>query len=567
MLVAFGAMTSERVPSNDVQATFCATLVDEWSRLGLDRAVIAPGSRSTPLALALAGDDRWSTAVFHDERSAAFAALGYAASSGRPAVLLCTSGTAATHFHAAVVESDLSGLPMIVVTADRPPESRDVGAAQTIRQDGLFAAAVRWSHDPGVPDLAVASTWRSLARRVVGAASSEPAGPVHLNLPFREPLVGSARVLPPNIDTESMLVAPRALDGDQRDRLRRRAQVMRPLLVIGRGAPTDVVELAIARGWPVFAESRARRSPQVVTHFDSLLRVSEFADAHVPDLVVRIGDAPASKTLAQWLIRHDVSQIHLSCDGRVFDPDHRVVTRVVTSPSDVVALFEAMSSCGDAAWLADWQAAEITARRAVSSALESMAMSVGVAAVVEFATAFPDDGSLVISSSMPIRDVEWFAGPLGDRFVWSNRGANGIDGVVATGIGVALHRGGPVGVVLGDVALLHDSSSLAGLASRGLDLRVLVVDNDGGGIFHHLPQATSVAPDVFETIYGTPHGTDFVALGRAHGLTITVVDDRESMQQAAHSPGPSLTIARTDRDGDVAAHRELHARVAAAMRG
>ena len=565
MLVAFGAMTSEGVPSNDVQATFCATLVDEWSRLGLDRAVIAPGSRSTPLALALAGDDRWSTAVFHDERSASFAALGYAASSGRPAVLLCTSGTAATHFHAAVVEADLSGLPMIVVTADRPPESRDVGAAQTIRQDGLFAAAVRWSHDPGVPDLSVATSWRSLARRVVGATSGEPAGPVHLNLPFREPLVGSARALPPVIDAEPTVFAHRALDDDQKDRLRRRLLVTRPLLVVGRGTPNEVLDLAIARGWPVLAESRARRTADAITHFDSLLRVSDFADAHVPDLVVRIGDAPASKTLAQWLIRHDVAQIHVSCDGRVFDPDHRVVTRVVTSPSDVVALFETMPTCSDAAWSADWQEAESQARRAVHSTLESMSMSAGVAAVVEFTAAFPEVGSLVISSSMPIRDVEWFAGPLGDRFVWSNRGANGIDGVVATGIGVALHRGGPVGVVLGDVALLHDSSSLAGLASRGLDLRVLVVDNDGGGIFHHLPQATNVEPDLFERIYGTPHGTDFVALGRAHGLSTVVVEDRESVRRAARTPGPSLTIAPTDRNGDVAAHRDLHARIADAL--
>ena len=567
LLVAFETMSSETAPPSDVQATFCATLVDEWSRLGLDRAVIAPGSRSTPLALALASDARWTTAVFHDERSAAFAALGYAASSGRPAVLLCTSGTAATHFHAAVVEADLSGLPMIVVTADRPPEARDVGAAQTIRQDGLFAAAVRWSHDPGVPELAVATSWRSLARRVVGAASSEPAGPVHLNLPFREPLVGSARELPPATDAESILTAPRVLDDGQKERLRRLTQVRRPLLVIGRGTPRGLEEMAIARGWPVIAESRARRSSDVITHFDSVLRVPEFADAHVPDLVVRIGDPPASKTLAQWLIRHDVAQIHVSWDGRVFDPDHRVVSRVVTSATDVVALFESLATCPDTAWRADWQAAEFSARRAVTSTLESMSMSVGVAAVVEFANSFPDDGSLVISSSMPIRDVEWFAGPLGDRFVWSNRGANGIDGVVATGIGVALHRGGPVGVVLGDVALLHDSSSLAGLVSRGLDLRVLVVDNDGGGIFHHLPQATSVDPAVFEKIYGTPHGTDFVALGRAHGLSTTVVDDRDSVQRAARTSGPSLTIARTDRDGDVAGHRELHARVAAALRG
>lgn len=559
-------MYPDSVPPSDVQATFCATLVDEWSRLGLDHAVIAPGSRSTPLALALVGDERWSTSVFHDERSAAFAALGYAASSGRPAVLLCTSGTAATHFHAAVVEADLSGLPMIVVTADRPPESRDVGAAQTIRQDGLFATAVRWSHDPGVPDLSVASSWRSLARRTLGATTGETPGPVHLNLPFREPLVGSARDLPPVVDGDAASLAPRVLDENQKARLRRRLSAARLVLVAGRGTPPELLASAADRGWPVLAESRSRRSLDVITHFDSVLRVPEFADSHVPDLVVRIGDPPASKTLTQWLLRHDVAQVHVSCDGRVFDPDHRIATRVVTSASDVLDLFAHVPSCTEATWWAEWQAAELVARHAVRTTLDSMSMSVGVAAVVEFVTAFPDDGSLVVSSSMPIRDVEWFAGPLGSRFVWANRGANGIDGVIATAIGVALHRRTPVGVIVGDVAMIHDSSSLAGLASRGVDLRILVVDNDGGGIFHHLPQASSVAPDLFEQIYGTPHGTDFVTLGRAHGLSTSIADDRVTLRRAATTPGPSLTVARTDREGDVAAHRELHARVAAAIR-
>ena len=163
---------------------------------------------------------------------------------------------------------------------------------------------------------------------------------------------------------------------------------------------------------------------------------------------------------------------------------------------------------------------------------------------------------------MPIRDLEWFGGPLGDRLVFSNRGANGIDGVIATAIGVATSHDGPVGVLIGDVATLHDSSSLAALARRGLDVRILVVDNDGGGIFHHLPQRSSVEPAVFEALYGTPHGTDFASLASAHGLRARVVVDTGSLVAAAAEPGPSLTIVRTDRDRDVEAHRRLHAAVA-----
>lgn len=558
LLVAFRAMSDDSLSAADVQATFCATLVDEWSRLGLDRAVIAPGSRSTPLALALARDPRWSSAVFHDERSGSFAALGYAVSSGRPAVLLCTSGTAATHFHAAVVEADLSGVPMIVVTADRPPESRDVGAAQTIRQDGLFSTAVRWSHDPGVPDHAVSPSWRSLARRVLGATLGEPPGPVHVNLPFREPLVGNALELPPPSVHAPLAVARRSFEEERRRSLLDQMKVNRPLLVVGRGAPDDLVGTAIERGWPVLAESRSRRSPDVITHFDSMLRVSGFADTHVPELVVRVGEAPASKTLAQWLVRNDVPQVHVSCDGRVFDPDHRVVTRIVTSPSDVIELFGSLNPLADSSWRDGWRHAEQLSRRVVREALDSMSTSVGVAAVVDFVNALPEPSSLVISSSMPIRDVEWFAGPLGGRSVFANRGANGIDGVLATAIGVALDRGGPVGVVIGDVALLHDSSSMAGLVPRGLDVRILVIDNDGGGIFHHLPQAGSVEPEVFEKIYGTPHGTDFLALGAAHGLVTNVATDHDEVRRSARASGPSLTVVRTDRNGDVAAHRELH---------
>jgi 2-succinyl-5-enolpyruvyl-6-hydroxy-3-cyclohexene-1-carboxylate synthase len=555
-------MADAPISSADVQATFCATLVDEWARLGVTTAFVAPGSRSTPLVLALANDDRIRMHVFHDERSAAFAALGAGLRSGQPSVLVCTSGTAATHFHAAVVEADLAGVPLVVVTADRPPELQGVGAPQTIRQDHLYGAAAHWFHDPGVPRADESATWRSVARRSLEEALRQPHGPVHVNLPFREPLVGTSGSLPPFVDEVLDTRAERGLDTAVRRRLAETWSVRRPLLVAGRGTPDALVEAAQRRGWPVFAESRVRSVNSVVTHFDSLLRHAPFADVDVPELVVRVGDPPASKVLGQWLVRHEVPQYHVSPDGRIYDPDRAIVERVVCDPGEIAAMFEADIEPADTAWTRRWSSAEANARVAVSNALLATGPMAGVHAVVTFGRSLPDDAAIVVSSSMPIRDLEWFSGPLGSRKVFSNRGANGIDGVVATAIGVAARHDGPVGVIVGDVAAIHDSSSLAALARRGLDVRILVVDNDGGGIFHHLPQRTILSDVVFELLYGTPHGTDFVTLAAAHGIDGRAVEDRQALESAAHRPGPSLTVVRTDREGDVAAHRTLHAAVA-----
>lgn len=560
-VVAFEVMNAEVNESADVQATFCATLVDEWSRLGVRAAFVSPGSRSTPIALALAANESFVVEIFHDERSAAFAALGASSNSGRPSLVVCTSGTAATHFHGAVVEADLAGVPLIVVTADRPPELQGVGAPQTIHQTDLYGSAAHWFHDPGVPDSESASTWRAIARRCVSESLVRPSGPVHLNLPFREPLVGAVRALPPvdTIDEVKEHLAPLATV--DRDRLSREWSVDRPMLIAGRGTPTTLVRAARDRGWPVLAESRARRLDDVVTHYDSLVRCADFADVVGPDLAVRVGDPPASKVLGQWLLRHGTRQVHVSTDGRVFDPDHVIADRIVCDPNDLLPVFETLST-PDATWTRHWADGESAARRAVEKCLEGVEWMSGAGAVVGFAHALPDDGAIVVSSSMPIRDLEWFGGPLGSREVFSNRGANGIDGVLATAVGVARSRGGTVGVLIGDVAMLHDSSSLTALASRGLDIRILVIDNDGGGIFHHLPQRSSVDTAVFEKLYGTPHGTDFEALATAHGISSDTPSTPRGIASAASRPGPHMTIVRTNRDRDVEAHRRLHLAVA-----
>ena len=543
------------------QATCCATLVDQWVRDGIADAVIAPGSRSTPMALALAAHDGIRVHVVHDERSASFVALGIGLASGTPAVLLCTSGTAATHFHGAVAEAHLSGVPMLVLTADRPPELRDVGAPQTIDQTKLYGDAVRWFHDPGVPHDQAAHTWRSLARHALECTVGPRPGPVHLNLPFREPLVAEPGELPAG--TLGPLVRPVTAVSIS-DELAAAAAGRAGLIVAGRGVddPSAVVELSRATGWPVLADpqSGCRGLPGVITAGDALLR-SPVVTAARPDVVVHLGEPPASKVLGQWLAALDAVQIRVTAHQTVIDPAHTIAHRVV---APVGAWCRALAAVGAPAvqWADQWTSWSAAADAALAAALDAEPTLVEP---VVARTVSRFDGHVVAASSMPVRDLEWFGAPDQAATVWSNRGANGIDGTVATAIGVAIACDRPVTVLLGDVALLHDATSLTALARRPVDVRIVVVDNDGGGIFSFLPQATSLPPATFEALFGTPHGTDLVALATAHGIPAVDVTTASELAGAIAVPGTRLVHVGSDRAANVAAHSRLHAAVLDAL--
>ena len=573
----------------DVAATFCATLVDEWIQLGVRHAVIAPGSRSTPLAIALTARTELTVEVFHDERSASFAALGIGLSTGIPAVLLCTSGTASAHFHAAVIEAHLSAVPMLVCTADRPPELRDVGAAQTIDQTKLYGDVVRWFHDPGVAASAAADTWRSTAAHALASTIGVWPGPVHLNLSFREPLIGSPARLPPRRHRgRASLGAAPAPDLADLCELGELVAGRSGVIVAGRGCgdPFAVAELAAALGWPVLADVRSGLRTGVAAHtrvsvtaFDDILRSTHFTAAHRPTVVLRLGEPPASKVLGQWLSRLDAVQVHVSALPTWTDPDGHIdrhltadVTAVCTALADT-ALADT-GSAAPAAWLEAWLAAEETAQRAIDMALASAAtgsIAGSRSELVEPAVArtlgrsVPAGSNLVVSSSMPIRDVEWYANCVGDATVFANRGANGIDGVVATAAGIALGTGTPTFLLIGDVALLHDSSSLTALVGRPIDLRIVLVDNDGGGIFSFLPQAESLAADRFETLFGTPHGVDLAALAAAHALPVAEPTTVAELVAALGEVGTRLVLIRSDRARNVAVHDEIHRFVAEAL--
>lgn len=547
----------------DVQATFCATLVDQWVRHGLRHAVIAPGSRSTPLAIAFAERADLSTHVFHDERSAAFAALGIARATGTPAALLCTSGTAATHFHAAVVEAHQSGIAMLVLTADRPPELHGVGAPQTIDQANLYGTATRWFHDPGVAVDSQRETWRGLASdawiRSLGAAP----GPVHLNLPFREPLLGVVGELPP----AEPLPTVESLDaGDAAGLMAER----RGVIVAGFGVddPVAVQALADASGWPVLADpqSGCQAIPTAVVRFDAVLRSARFATDHRPAVVVQLGMPPASKVLAQWLAASGAAHLAVSSAGLVSDPN-LLGAHQVHAPVGAWCrkLASSAGTDSDRTWMEGWLDADRVARRILVDALseEPTLSEPGVARAVT--SSVPPGGHLVVASSMPVRDVEWFGVPRGDVTVHANRGANGIDGVLATAVGVAVGSSAPTAVLLGDIAFCHDASSLTALAGRGLDLTIVVVDNDGGAIFSFLPQATGLDAARFEQLFGTPHGTDVVEVARAFGLRAYTAKSAAHLAEAFDEPDTCVVRVASDRKRNVDIHAALNAAVVDAL--
>jgi 2-succinyl-5-enolpyruvyl-6-hydroxy-3-cyclohexene-1-carboxylate synthase len=543
-------------PPADVTATFCATIVDELVRNGVTHAFVSPGSRSTPMALAIADEPRVHLAVHHDERSAAFAALGCALATARPAVVLTTSGTAAVELHAAVVEAHQARVPMLVLTADRPPELRDVGAPQTVDQAGLYGSAVRWFADAGVPDWSARHAWRSLAARAarqsMGGTGASPSGPVHVNLPFREPLLGTPSVLPPGRRGGAPWHG-RALPTSSRnggvlvDRRRR------GVVVAGRGATRWAREIT-ALGWPVIADPRSQRTG--VTHADALLRVERLRDALRPQVVLRVGDPPASRIVNEWLDGCGATQIVVN-DGWI-DPA-RVAAEVATS-------FRVGGTEGaPRGWRNAWERVDAVAADAIAERLDARRelSEPGIARSVM--RSLPPGAHLVVASSMPVRDLEWYAHRREDVVVHANRGANGIDGVVSTAVGVAA-AGVPTVALVGDVAFVHDSTALVALARRAVDLTVVVVDNDGGGIFSFLPQADALDGRRFETLFGTPHGTDCVALAAAHGVRSSEVRNGAALVRAVHAPkGARVVVVRTDRAANVEVHQRLNAAVAAAV--
>jgi 2-succinyl-5-enolpyruvyl-6-hydroxy-3-cyclohexene-1-carboxylate synthase len=533
--------------------------VDELIRCGLSHAVTCPGSRDAPLVLTLAGRSEIRAVSVLDERSAGFLALGMAKASGRPVAIACTSGTAAANLHPAVVEAREARVPLIVLTADRPPELRDVGAGQAIDQLKLYGDAVKWfvevgTHDPG---RATAIHHRALACRAYATAAGGRPGPVHLNFPLREPLAP----MPEQLDAADWAGRP---DGRPWTELRRHTEAphaddvqelaeriaAEPRGAIVCGATSEeiaepAVRLAAAAGWPLLADatSGVRCGPHdrshVIAHYDVLLRAEPVAPGRTAGLILRVGDTPTSKPLRAWLA--DSPQVVLDPQAAWHEPTRQaeLLLEAAAAPTldALAAAVEMRDPDHDADWLARWRAAD-----ALVPPLLDGGPPEGQA-LADLERDLPDGALVWVSSSMPVRDVESYfpQSPKRLRFL-ANRGANGIDGVVSSAAGAALASGSPTWLVTGELALLHDIGGLFAARRAGADLRVVCFNNGGGGIFDFLPLADHADPEAYEEHIATP--------ALPEGLLDSL---------------PEVTEIELDRSTSVRLHRELVERVAARL--
>lgn len=547
----------------DETALYCADLVAGIADAGVAIAFISPGSRNTPLTLAFANEPRIMDVSIRDERSAGFAALGYAKSANIPAVVVCTSGSAATHYFPSIVEADQAGVPMIVLTADRPASLRGTGAPQTIDQVDLYG-----SHTETFIDLDVGSdTGRADGHRLVASSTSLPPGPVHGNASLDEPLLPGSAVVPPAPFEVAAPELPPDLPGDTLGRLVGR----KVLIVAGGGQRTGFAQVLnrVARSLraPVFTDPQCWASGEcTIAHGDLLATGREAFDLHRPDIVLRLGPLPTSKPLWNWLEHSGVEQI-LVDQSRYADPLGTAETLINVDPTAFLASLDPDVS-SDMDFLSAWLAMDKAAGTACDQAMRDLPFP-NEPEIARTLVRNVHQGSIVyVGSSMPIRDVDTFAVPRSDIRVLANRGANGIDGTISSALGSAL-SGDQVTLFLGDVAALHDATALGEVQRLGVPLRIVVVNNNGGGIFSFLPQARSplVGQDMFEQHWGTPHDLSLAAIANSFGLASTVVKTLEAYTAVVSEPiiEPQLIELATDRDDNVAIHRSIRSLVHTAL--
>jgi len=573
-----------------LNALWSRALAEELVRSGVRHAVICPGSRSTPLALAFAeapGLRVWSVI---DERQAAFFALGIGRQSGAPAVVLATSGTAGAHFLPAAIEAAESRIPMLLVTADRPIELHGWGAPQQISQGELYGRFARWSAELGIPEARDDTLLhlRATASRAAATARSTPKGPVHLNAPFREPLAPPEEPEPlPELSPLALqgrgsapfteLAAPQRLASPQAlDRVRERLQRSgRGLVYLGPhdledGLAEAAIELGRASGYPVLAEaaSNARfgRSGEVIALYDALLRHEPFARAHRPEVVLRFGGGATPKAPQQWLDSSGAFTVQFCDGGALVDPSHCASMVVEGDAIDACRRLAQGLSRGRTAYAASFASAEARARAALEDAFAKDGSLSEPRIAREVARALVPGANLFVSSSMPIRDLDGFALEAPRCRVFANRGANGIDGILSTALGVSASSGRPTALLTGDLAFLHDLGALVLAARSRLPLAIVVVHNDGGGIFEFLPVARRTPH--FEALFATPHGLELrhaAALVGAPHLACRAPAELYGAVRAALEGGLHLIEVKSERPKNVRAHQELLSRVAAAL--
>ncbi len=562
---------------------WCSVLVETLVRCGVRRVVISPGSRSAPLTLAFTRHPRIEAIPVLDERSAAFFALGLAKQRGRPVALVCTSGTAAANFLPAIVEAHESGVPLLVLTADRPPELRDCHSGQTIDQHKLYGRQVNLYHELAVPQATLPKlrTLRETLVQAVAHTVSPAAGPVHLNCPFRDPLVPIPENRAPGLSANDLrgffrrLVAP-TVGGVVSAKL---ALGFKPgprgIIIVGSGtsatstlAAKDAGRLSRALGWPVLADAltplrtQAAAAGHLVVHYDAILRNEQRAGALRPGQVICVGGWPTSKVLRAWLQRVNPKVALINAQPGNFDGLHLRTVSIRSDLAGVARAFRGRHSPGAYGW--EWLRAEAQVGRALTQGLKAAKGLIEPKWPGVLATHLPAGTPCFIASSMPVRDAEYFwpAGNRGQQFFF-NRGANGIDGTLSTALGVAHGNARPAVLVTGDLALLHDTNGFLSVPKFQGSLTIVLINNNGGGIFEHLPVAQFNPP--FEEFFATPQNINFAKLCATYGVThVAVKHSAQLARLVAKLPKTGVRVLelRTDRKRDAAFRRELFARLA-----
>jgi 2-succinyl-5-enolpyruvyl-6-hydroxy-3-cyclohexene-1-carboxylate synthase len=553
--------------ASNVNSLWCSVLVETLGREGLRYAVVSPGSRSTPLTMAVARHPDVEAIVAVDERSAGFHALGLARAGGLPVVLICTSGSAGAHYLPAMIEAHETGTPLIAITADRPPELRECASGQTIDQHRLFGRYATWYHECALPELSegLFAYLRQTMRQAWGRAERE--GPVHLNAPFRDPLApqsdgGKAAEFAKQIDAEFWTVPPAATTTTGL-RLIHQVTTSRGLIVAGPTTESDqaayaeqIYTLARSTGWPILADglSPARHyappDVTVVSSYDLILRNHQLARDLTPRYVLGLESWPTSKVLREWLNQCLAEILMVSPRPSNSDAVHGR-TREITAPLQALE-FQGKASA-DQTYRRAWADAQSQANRELTAWMSSAETSRFEGRVTwELSSALPPAHAVVIASSMPVRDWEYFC-PAAHRqiHVYASRGANGIDGTLSTALGVARASNQPTVLLTGDLAFLHDSNGLMLAREFSGDLTIIVVNNAGGGIFEHLPIASLAAE--FDRYFATPMPVQLGLLCAAHGVSHQSASVSEIAGFLSTQPRPSgvrVIEVTTDRKAD-----------------
>lgn len=585
--------SSSIIDSMNPMYVYTAAFVDELQRAGLRNVVLCPGSRSTPLAMTLASQERIRVWMHVDERSAAFFALGMAKRLALPVALVCTSGTAAANFLPAVVEAHLTRVPLLIVTADRPHELRDNGAPQAIDQNRLYGTHAKWFVDMALPEASNEALRyvRTLADRAVALTQAVPAGPVHLNMPFREPLVPTPdRSLLPlsqrdpaawegRSENAPYVRVTEARGGAVYDSLVERLLALmstheRGLIIAGSSddpeLPALLALLGQQSGYPILADPLSQvRSGQaedgcVLSSYDAFLRIDSFVERAEPQLVLRFGAMPTSKPLLLYLKRYCACP-QIVIDGNAgWEEPTQLASEMIHA--DSVSLCRSLLASLSATrgqneeWTATWKRTEAITRQQLQTTIQDFAPLFEGRVFTELAEIVPDGTTLYLGNSMPVRDADTFFWPDGRSVrVMGNRGANGIDGVVSSALGASAASDGPTVLVIGDLSFYHDLNGLLAARLHGLDLTIVLINNDGGGIFSFLPQASY--PEHFEQLFGTPTGLDFAPVVQMYGGTFQRIshwhDFRVAINTGLANGGLHVIEVPTERASNVQMHRQL----------